>query len=311
MKEPNPEQDEEDDSDVILETHAAPHGLPKDCPFTFLYLSSEDSNRDEPLDVLTNALPSSDDLQKQGVSHIPVTAERVLDSDGQTRLKWMEAGRKELDNLTNTGTVEPISSERKDQIKVEARKKGLKYVELSAKRVFTMKTDKFKVRIVACSNKRAETYGNVSTTDLDTAMMRYLLSWGASSSSHAVASLDVTAAFMKAPLPLGRVVVMRPPTILYKLQLLPPGHVWLVHKAIHGLREAPTCGQEERTDAMTQVTFIAEREPYSVILSEIHKSQTLTDCEDQKPAKEDGNHRIWIDCKGQSRRGGSNEWHTC
>ena len=72
--------------------------------------------------------PSSDDLQKQGVSHISVTAEQVLDSDGQTRFKWMEAGRKELGNLANTGTIEPISPERKDQIKVEARKKGLKYV---------------------------------------------------------------------------------------------------------------------------------------------------------------------------------------
>ena len=41
--------------------------------------------------------------------------------------------------------------------------------------------------------------------------------WGASSSGHAVASLDVTAAFWDAPLPHGRVVVMGPPTILYKL----------------------------------------------------------------------------------------------
>ena len=68
---------------------------------------------------------------------------------------------------------------------------------------------------------------------------------------------------------------MRPPTILYKLQLLPLGHVWLVHKAIYGLREAPNLWSEERTDAMTQVTFTAEGEPYSVILSEIHKSLCL------------------------------------
>ena len=51
-----------------------------------------------------------------------------MDSDGQTRFKWMEAGRKELDNLKNTGTVEPISPERKYQIKVEFTKQGLKYV---------------------------------------------------------------------------------------------------------------------------------------------------------------------------------------
>ena len=123
----------------------------------------------------------------------------------------MEAGRKELGNLKNTGTVEPISPERKEQIKVEARKQGLKYVKLPAKGVFTIKPDKFKVRIVACGNKTAETYGKVSTTDLDIAMMRYLLSWDASSSSHAVASLDVTAAFLNAPSSPGRAVVTRPP----------------------------------------------------------------------------------------------------
>ena len=150
-----------------------------------------------------------------------MTAEQVLDSDAQTRLKWMEAGRK------------------------------------------------------ACGNKTAELYGKASTTDLDTAMMRYLLSWGASSSSNAVASLDVTPAFLSAPLPPGRVVVIRTPSILYKLQLLLPGHVWLAHKAIYGLREAPNLWSKERPDAITQVTFTAEGEPCSVILSEVHKSLCL------------------------------------
>ena len=62
----NPEEEEEDpdDPDVILETYAALHGLPQDCPFTFLYLSSEDSSRDESVDSLTETPPSSDDLQK-------------------------------------------------------------------------------------------------------------------------------------------------------------------------------------------------------------------------------------------------------
>ena len=83
--------------------------------------------------------------------------------------------------------------------------------------VFTIKPDKYKVRVVACGNKTSEIYGKISTTDLDAAMLRFLLLWGASSSSHAIASLDVTAAFLNAALPEGMVVVLRPPTILYKL----------------------------------------------------------------------------------------------
>ena len=63
---------------------------------------------------------------------------------------------------------------------------------------------------------------------------------GASSSDFAIVLLDVIAAFLNAPLPKGRIVVLRPTTVLYKLQLLPPGHVWLVHKAMCGLRPSQT-----------------------------------------------------------------------
>ena len=134
----------------------------------------------------------------------------------------MCASRKELDNLTGTGTVECISPEVRDRIKAEARASGKKYAELPSKGVFTIKPDKFKVRIVACGNKTHETFGKISTTDLDTAMMRYLVSWGASSPDFTLASLDVTAAFLNAPLPEGRVVIriLKPPNILYKLQQL-------------------------------------------------------------------------------------------
>ena len=90
-----------------------------------------------------------------------------------------------------------------------------------------------------------------------------------------LASLDVTAAFLNAPLPEGRGVILKPPNILYKLQLLPPGYVWLVHKAIYGLREAPNLWSEERTDMMTKISFCSEGESYSVILSQIHKSLCL------------------------------------
>ena len=84
--------------------------------------------------------------------------------------------------------------------------------------------------------------------------------------------MDVTAAFVNAPLPPGRIVVLRPPSILYKLQLLPPGHVWLVHKAIHGHREAPNLWSEQRTESMTKVRSTLRG---SALLSEVHRSLCL------------------------------------
>ena len=207
---------DEDDplvADALYSSMNEPDALPPDCPFTFLYLSSQDSIKDGNSDDLEqlNSLP--DGSRKQGTTHIPVTVEQLLQSDGEERLKWMCAGRR---------------------------------------------ADKYKVRIVACGNKTRETFGKISTTDLDTARMRYLVSWGASSPDFTLASLDMTAAFLNAPLPEGRVVILKPPNILYKLQLLPPGYVWLVHKAIYGLREAPNLWSEERTDMMTKLSFSSE-----------------------------------------------------
>ena len=113
-----------------------PDALPEDSPFTFLYLSSEDSPRDDALEDLTSSDPSLDDLKKQGVTHIPVTAEQVLQSDGEERWKWMQAGRKELDNLSSTGTTESISPEAKEQLKAHAKATGQKYIELHLQKQF-------------------------------------------------------------------------------------------------------------------------------------------------------------------------------
>ena len=207
---PEPEHDDDDaDSDVLVEELCASlmDDFPPDCPFTFLYLSSEDKNGKGEEELMQDEL-LEEEGRKQGVGHVPVTADEVLQSDGDERWKWMKAGRTELDNLKNTGTVTAISSEKKEELRREARATGQQFVELPSKGVFTIKPDKYKVRIVACGNKIADTYGRVSTTDLDTTMLRYILSWSASSPDFALATLDVTAAFLNAPLPPGRIVVL-------------------------------------------------------------------------------------------------------
>ena len=92
---------------------------------------------------------------------------------------------------------------------------------------------------------------------------------------NALATLNVTAAFLNAPLPPGRTVVLRPPSNLCKLQPLPLGHVWLVHKAIHGLGEAPNLWSEQRKQSLTKIPFHFQRELYCEPLSEVHKSLCL------------------------------------
>ena len=180
-----------------------------ECPFTFLCLSSEDSRDSSELADITTTDSIPEEFRKQGTTHIPVTATQVLSSSGDERRKWIAAAKKELDNLGSTGAIEAVSPQKKEAIKSKARSEGKKYTELPSKGVF-IKPDKYKVRIVACGNMTSEIFCKISTSDLDAAMLRFLLSWGASLPDFAIASLDVTAAFLNAALPRNRVVVLRP-----------------------------------------------------------------------------------------------------
>ena len=192
-----------------------------DHPFSFFYLSSEDCreahNIDSP-DAELTLYPA--EPRKQATTHINVTSEEVSRSTGEQREQWLEAGRQEISNLTSKrsndhkiGALEPINPPERDRLRSRATIDGYQYIEIPAKVVWTIKPDKYKRRIVACGNQTQDIYGRASATDLDTAMLHFMLSWGASSSDHELASLDITAAFLNAELPPGRVVVLRPPSI--------------------------------------------------------------------------------------------------
>ena len=221
-----------------------------DHPFSFSYLSSEDCRAHNADDVNADLPLDPAEPRKQDTTHINVTSDEVVRTTGAQREQWLEAGRKEISKLTSkrsdehkVGALEPINPSEEDKLKSRATIDGYQYIELPAKVVWTIKPDKFKCRIVACGNQTQDIYGRTSTTDLDTAMLRFILSWGASSSDHAMASLDIAAAFLNAELPPGRVVVLRPPSILYRLGLIPQGFCWRVRRAIYGLRELQASGR--------------------------------------------------------------------
>ena len=81
----NDNLNDEDDDDVIVEYSLADahSSLPADCPFTFLYLSSEDSTREDPSHDTDQdlSLPDSSST-RQGTTHVSVTADEVLRSTG-------------------------------------------------------------------------------------------------------------------------------------------------------------------------------------------------------------------------------------
>ena len=62
----------------------------------------------------------------------------------------------------------------------------------------------------------------------------------AAAESWEVSSLDITAAFLYADLPQDSPsFIVRPASILVALDLVSPSELWLVHKALYGLRLAP------------------------------------------------------------------------
>ena len=233
-----PEKEEED-----IDEHVELDEL-EGTPFTYFYLSAgdapqalnaEEEEEDDDDDILMEeASPpvnpakdlEKDEGKRQATTHISVSPDVVLGSTGEEREKWLAAGRKEIDNLTIPKAITALSPQERTALKEKAQHEGEDFIELPAKVVFTIKREKYKIRIVACGNQTKDTYGKITTTDLDTCMLRFILSWAASSRFNTIASLDVTAAFLNADLPPGRVAVLRPPTVLYKLGLIPTGFVW-------------------------------------------------------------------------------------
>ena len=106
--------------------------------------------------------------RKQATTHINVTSEEVARTTGAQREQWLDAGRKEISNLTSkrseehkVGALEPINPSEMDRLKSRAKIDGYQYIELPAKVVWTIKPDIFKCRIVACGNQTQDITGEL------------------------------------------------------------------------------------------------------------------------------------------------------
>ena len=64
----------------------------------------------------------------------------------------------------------------------------------------------------------------------------------------AVASWDVSTAFLYAQLPEDHIAYCSPPNVLVRLGLVEPGVVWKLNKALYGLGTSPKAWEEERDE---------------------------------------------------------------
>ena len=68
----------------------------------------------------------------------------------------------------------------------------------------------------------------------------------------AICTGDVVSAFLRAPVPKGTLLALRPPPVLVRAGLAQPGEVWSVHMALYGFRSSPRWWSTYRTGIMKQ-----------------------------------------------------------
>ena len=229
---------------------------------------------------------------EQDTTHRPVTAKEILSQPpGPKRDEWLAAYNKELAGLKSTRTKIDITLKQMEALKKDCLQKGFAFVFLPILTVFTVKPGEvFKCRLVSCGNKTDETYGDISTNEMDVALMRFLLSWRVSGGpKNSFVSIGIITAFLNAEIPEGGVVVVvvKPPACLYQLGLVPPGTVWRLHKALYSLRESPSLWAGERAKRLKSLDVtLANSSPVRLYPSIVHPSLWFVVKEDvlrQKP----------------------------
>ena len=130
---------------------------------------------------------------------------------------------------------------------------------------------KHKSRLVICGNFATWGEHSTTTTTLDAPLLRLMLSLACSKET-TWSSVDITSAFLNADIHDQDTVLITPPPILVKMDIVKPKTVWHVKKAIYGLREAPRLWQQERDQQLRELEFVYNDRSAHLVQSYIHPS---------------------------------------
>ena len=130
---------------------------------------------------------------------------------------------------------------------------------------------KHKSRLVICGNFATWGEHSTTTTNLDAPLLRLMLSLACSKKT-TWSSIDITSAFLNADIHDDDTVLVTPPPILVKMDIVKPNTVWHVKKVIYGLREAPRLWQQERDQKLRDLEFKYQNKLAHLVQSYIHPS---------------------------------------
>ena len=128
-----------------------------------------------------------------------------------------------------------------------------------------------KARIFPTGSDREGFQVQNSTTNADAHLLRLFLAVQANP-KHALASFDVSNAFLDAELSDNVVILTQPAPELVQFGHVKPGTLYQCTKACYGLREAPKLWEEARHKTLTSFVFQIDNEEYSLQQSTYHPS---------------------------------------
>ena len=173
---------------------------------------------------------------------IPVTPKAVASSQGAMRERWLVSIYKEIENFLQNMAIEHADPS------LVVRWKSSGRWPLPCQMVFVLKPltqsqqigndvqedYKHKSRLVICGNFASWGEHSTTTTNLDAPLLRLMLSLACSTDT-TWSSIDITNAFLNADIHDDDTMLVTPPPILVKMDIVKPNTVWHVKKAIYGL----------------------------------------------------------------------------
>ena len=173
------------------------------------------------------------------------TQAEVRATTGEEWQGWMDALMEELDSIRSAGVYRKTSKE-------QAALLGNMFEVIPSKIVWAKKPNtpeephaaRKKTRIVCCGNFQRKKQEEVYTSLMDATTLRLVIRMAASR-RWSLGKLDIKTAFLNAPLE-NEAVIVRPPPLAVLLGLAETDELWMLLRALYGLRVAPKAWEEER-----------------------------------------------------------------
>ena len=181
--------------------------------------------------------------------------------------RWKPAAEKEFFNLRDT--KEAFEVRTRDTLPPGT-------VIVPGKAVVTVKPPpsdsvaryKRKMRFVVCGNFLNAEEGDLYAAGADASTLRLLLAMYAGKDGVSIGTTDIHQPFVLAPWTGTRSIAVQPPKIAVSLGLAQPSDLWLIKKALYGLKESPSIWSAFRDDQLKEATWSVDGVQYRLVQTE-------------------------------------------